>query len=305
MVRAMADDKPSHDDEPAPVAAAEKPGATKKKVSKKKASKKKASKKKASKKKASKKKASAASGAEPASKADEPARKKKTKKKKRPASSATSSPTTARPRSERADGRGAKGDDDNTLALGIGAVVVAVLAVGVVWWMKNDGSDATESLEAVDTAVSDTAQADPAAPPEEGQPPVQPPGPQPIPAPEDVAAPPEGAERTESGIASRVLEPGEGTEHPGPRDRVTVHYTGWTTDGEMFDSSIRRGRPATFPLDGVIPGWTEGVQLMVQGEKRRFWIPANLAYEGRRPCGSFLGTPKEGKRRAQLPGYPS
>jgi peptidylprolyl isomerase len=58
-----------------------------------------------------------------------------------------------------------------------------------------------------------------------------------------------------------------------------VHYTGWTTDGKMFDSSVARGEPATFPLNGVIKGWTEGVQLMVVGEKRRFWIPGNLAYD--------------------------
>ena len=63
---------------------------------------------------------------------------------------------------------------------------------------------------------------------------------------------------------------------------VTVHYTGWTTDGKMFDSSVARGAPATFPLNRVIAGWTEGVQLMVAGEKRRFWIPEALAYNGQR-----------------------
>ena len=57
-----------------------------------------------------------------------------------------------------------------------------------------------------------------------------------------------------------------------------MHYTGWTTDGQMFDSSVTRGQAATFGLDGVIRGWTEGVQMMVEGEKRRFWIPADLAY---------------------------
>ena len=60
---------------------------------------------------------------------------------------------------------------------------------------------------------------------------------------------------------------------------VTVHYTGWTTDGRMFDSSVTRNEPATFPLGRVIKGWTEGVQLMVVGEKRRFWIPGSLAYD--------------------------
>jgi len=105
-------------------------------------------------------------------------------------------------------------------------------------------------------------------------------GPPPIPAPADVAAPPADAQRTASGIASKVLSRGTGTRHPRPNSRVTVHYTGWTTDGQMFDSSLTNNQPATFGLDEVIPGWTEGVQMMVEGEKRRFWIPANLAYEG-------------------------
>ncbi len=112
-------------------------------------------------------------------------------------------------------------------------------------------------------------------------PPAAPAAPAPIPPPPDVAAPPADAQRTASGLASRVLQPGTGTEHPTTQSRVTVHYTGWTTDGKMFDSSIARGAPATFPLGRVIPGWTEGVQLMVQGEKRRFWIPEQLAYRGR------------------------
>jgi len=102
-----------------------------------------------------------------------------------------------------------------------------------------------------------------------------------IPAPPDVAAPPADAIRTATGLASKVLSPGTGTRHPRPNSEVVVHYTGWTTDGKMFDSSVARGQPATFNLDGVIPGWTEGVQMMVVGEKRRFWIPAKLAYEGK------------------------
>jgi len=97
-------------------------------------------------------------------------------------------------------------------------------------------------------------------------------------APDDVAAAPADAEKTASGLASRVLVEGTGTEHPTATSNVTVHYTGWTTDGEMFDSSVERGSTATFPLNQVIPGWTEGLQLMVVGEKRRFWIPADLAY---------------------------
>jgi hypothetical protein len=98
-----------------------------------------------------------------------------------------------------------------------------------------------------------------------------------IPAPPDVAAPPAEAQRSASGLAWIILQPGKGTRHPRPNSDVTVHYTGWTTDGEMFESSTTR-EPATFRLDGVISGWTEGVQMMVEGEKRRFWIPADLAY---------------------------
>jgi FKBP-type peptidyl-prolyl cis-trans isomerase len=107
---------------------------------------------------------------------------------------------------------------------------------------------------------------------------AQPQGPN-IPAPEDVKAPAATALKTKSGIASRVLKPGTGKKHPSAQDVVTVNYTGWTTDGHCFDSSEGRG-PTTFPLNRVIKGWTEGVQLMVEGEKRRFWIPEELAYKG-------------------------
>jgi FKBP-type peptidyl-prolyl cis-trans isomerase len=106
--------------------------------------------------------------------------------------------------------------------------------------------------------------------------------------PEDVAAPPEDAEKTKSGLASRVLKAGSGEVKPKATDRVLVHYSGWTTDGKMFDSSVQRGQPIDFPLNGVIAGWTEGVQLMVTGEKRRFWIPADLAY-GENPGGGRPG----------------
>jgi FKBP-type peptidyl-prolyl cis-trans isomerase len=116
------------------------------------------------------------------------------------------------------------------------------------------------------------------------------PEPQTIAAPADVAAPPADAARTASGLASKVLKAGTGTEHPGAHDKVTVNYTGWTTDGKMFDSSVARGKPAAFPLDRVIPGWTEGLQLMVEGEKRRLWIPQDLAYRGMpdRPAGMLV-----------------
>jgi len=105
------------------------------------------------------------------------------------------------------------------------------------------------------------------------------PAPGDIPAPPDVAAPPADALKTASGIASKVINIGLGSIHPGPHSTVTVHYTGWTTRGKMFDSSVKRGEPLEIALDQVIPGWTEGVQMMVKGEKRRFWIPGNLAYD--------------------------
>ena len=106
------------------------------------------------------------------------------------------------------------------------------------------------------------------------------PEPKAIAAPDDVAQPPADADVTASGLASKVLQPGTGTRHPTATSRVRVHYTGWTTDGAMFDSSVVRGTPIDFGLNQVIAGWTEGVQLMVEGEKRRLWIPENLAYKG-------------------------
>lgn len=101
------------------------------------------------------------------------------------------------------------------------------------------------------------------------------------PAPADVSAPPPSAEKTATGLASRVLRAGTGTVHPGPTSTVQVHYSGWTTDGEAFDSSMARGRPAGFPLNRVIAGWQEVIQLMVVGESRRVWIPEALAYQGK------------------------
>ena len=108
-------------------------------------------------------------------------------------------------------------------------------------------------------------------------------------APPDVKAPPKSAKTTNSGLAYQVIKPGTGKNHPSATSSVTVHYTGWTTDGKMFDSSVQRGKPATFPLNRVIAGWTEGLQLMVEGEKTRFWIPEALAYRGQRaPYGMLV-----------------
>jgi FKBP-type peptidyl-prolyl cis-trans isomerase len=101
--------------------------------------------------------------------------------------------------------------------------------------------------------------------------------------PADVAAPPSDAKRTASGIAYKSLREGKGGPHPNENSTVTVHYTGWTTDGKMFDTSVEKGQPVSFGLGDVISGWTEGLQLMTVGEKMRFWIPERLAYKGERP----------------------
>jgi len=108
--------------------------------------------------------------------------------------------------------------------------------------------------------------------------------------PADVAAVPADATVTESGLAYKVLRPGTGIVHPNKRSKVEVHYSGWTTDGRMFDSSVLRGQSSSFGLDEVIKGWTEGLQLMVEGEKTRFWIPSKLAYAGdkTRPQGMLV-----------------
>jgi peptidylprolyl isomerase len=99
-------------------------------------------------------------------------------------------------------------------------------------------------------------------------------------APPDVKTPPADAEKSKTGLASKLIKPGTGTTHPTLADRVTVNYTGWTTDGKMFDSTIARNKPSTFMLAGVLPGWIEGVPLMVVGETRRFWLPEKLAFNG-------------------------
>jgi peptidylprolyl isomerase len=104
---------------------------------------------------------------------------------------------------------------------------------------------------------------------------------QPIPAPPDVAAPPKDAHVTPSGLASKILRVGISSIHPSPRSNIKILYTGWTTDGQMFDTTAGNNALGPFPLQGsVIPGLEEGLQLMVVGEKRRFWIPQELAYKG-------------------------
>ena len=102
----------------------------------------------------------------------------------------------------------------------------------------------------------------------------------------------EGIKSSESGLQYERLAQGEGETHPTAKSNVKVHYHGTLINGSVFDSSIDRGEPISFSLNQVIPGWTEGLQLMVVGDKFRFYIPSNLAYGNRGvasiPAGSLL-----------------
>jgi peptidylprolyl isomerase len=102
----------------------------------------------------------------------------------------------------------------------------------------------------------------------------------------------EGVKSTASGLQYEVLQSGSGEIHPTASSTVRVHYHGTLIDGTVFDSSVERGETISFPLNRVIPGWTEGVQLMKVGDKFRFYIPSNLGYgnrsAGKIPAGSTL-----------------
>ena len=98
----------------------------------------------------------------------------------------------------------------------------------------------------------------------------------------------DGIHETDSGLQYQLLEEGTGTVHPGPKTKVLAHYHGTLIDGTVFDSSVERGQPLSFGLNQVIRGWTEGLQLMVEGQKMRLFIPSKLAY-GSRPAGSIPG----------------
>jgi FKBP-type peptidyl-prolyl cis-trans isomerase len=165
-----------------------------------------------------------------------------------------------------------------------GLVLVGVLGFFGVFNKALGGIAAKPAASAEQTtaAHSEPAAKTPAAQDPHAQRPQRPHPPRqmhpPPPVPEDVKAPPANATKTASGLAYRVIKKGSGAQQPKATDAVTVNYTGWTTDGKMFDSSITRGQPATFRLNQVIKGWTEGVQLMHVGETTRFWIPGALAY---------------------------
>ena len=96
----------------------------------------------------------------------------------------------------------------------------------------------------------------------------------------------EGVVTLDSGLQYKVLQEGTGTVHPAAGAEVTVHYHGTLIDGTVFDSSVERGEPLSLPLSRVIKGWQQGVPLMVEGEKTRFYVPSELAY-GNRSAGSI------------------
>lgn len=97
----------------------------------------------------------------------------------------------------------------------------------------------------------------------------------------------EGVVQTDSGLQYKVIEPGGGAS-PAPEDTVVVHYRGTLINGTEFDSSYKRNTPATFPVNGVIAGWQEGLQLMKVGSKFEFYIPSELAY-GAKGAGGAIG----------------
>jgi peptidylprolyl isomerase len=100
-------------------------------------------------------------------------------------------------------------------------------------------------------------------------------------------------QRTALGLAYCILKEGPPGVVPGAEDTVRVHYTGWTIEGQMFDSSRERGEPLDLPLNGVIRGWTEGLRLMTPGDQARLWIPGHLGY-GQREPGQDAGKPPKG-----------
>lgn len=167
-----------------------------------------------------------------------------------------------------------------------GLLLASVAALFLVGCTDND--EAKEEAEAMSERTEESIERDPATSAQSPATAVQQ-QPQAVPAPENVSAPPEDAQKTENGVAYVVLEDQATDVGPATTDIVTVHYTGWTTDGAMFDSSVARGEPATFPLDQLIPGWQEAVPLMTVGDKYRFWIPGELAYDNSNRPGAPKG----------------
>jgi len=109
-------------------------------------------------------------------------------------------------------------------------------------------------------------------------------------APKDVGEIPADAKKSPSGIAWRVLEAGTGTDHPLDTSVVDIDYTAWTSSGDVVESSVLRGGVDTVGVKRLLPGWAEGMKLMVEGERRLFWIPEKLAFQGQpyRPEGMIV-----------------
>jgi FKBP-type peptidyl-prolyl cis-trans isomerase len=109
-------------------------------------------------------------------------------------------------------------------------------------------------------------------------------------APDDLASIPDDAERSESGLAWRVLREGTQDKKPTPASTISMSYTAWTPDGQVYTSTAKQGTPRSTTLGGVIPGLREGLLMMKLGEKRRLWIPPELAYLGQpgRPQGILV-----------------
>jgi FKBP-type peptidyl-prolyl cis-trans isomerase len=95
--------------------------------------------------------------------------------------------------------------------------------------------------------------------------------------PRDLTAP-RSARKTPSGLALQMLHKGRGTRHPASDSRMTLHFSGWTADGRLIESSVMGGQPATYEMEGVLPGWREALPRMVVGDKVRLFIPASLAF---------------------------
>ncbi|HUH03922.1 MAG TPA: FKBP-type peptidyl-prolyl cis-trans isomerase [Kofleriaceae bacterium] len=107
------------------------------------------------------------------------------------------------------------------------------------------------------------------------------PRPAPPPPPKDVAAPPASATRTVLGVAYQVVKKGRGKVRPTEKDMAEIIYTAWTTDGNMFDSSVPTGKPAQVPVGRLVPGWRNALEQLVEGERARFWIPEEHGFKGR------------------------
>ena len=148
-------------------------------------------------------------------------------------------------------------------------MIVAMLLAGLSACGAKQSPVETETVATTEDSVSTDSAESPDEPEAD---------PNALPAPSNVAAPPPNAETSASGLAWIVLEHGDGAQRPTIDSTITVHYTGWTTTGEMFDSSVVRNEPIEFPLAKLIPGWQEGIPMMTRGESRRFWIPGELAY---------------------------